>query len=378
MTTSFYRRPLPEGLVPFASDEGRAVFREALEAGTMEGFFALAEQFHTQAEPAFCGLGSLVVALNALGVDPGRAWKGPWRWFGEEMLDCCVSLEEVRSVGLTLDEVGCLARCNGARARVRRADAAPVGELRAAVLAASRRARGEVVVASYSRASLGQTGSGHFSPVGGLHVGRDLALLLDVARFKYPPHWVPVERLHGAMCTTDEVTGRSRGWVVLEGGGRPMAALAAFRPDASWRPLVLELARVTPRALDGRAAADGAGAARAVLEAVPERFMDTLSLVEATVPTDPPELGEAVARARAALERTRARGLVDAAGPPFAGRAALAALLLALPERVIAPLSGAGRAELDAARAEPLDPLLAHEIGLLRDQLAALVEHACC
>ena len=96
MTTSFYRRPLPEGLVPFASDEGRAVFREALEAGTMEGFFALAEQFHTQAEPAFCGLGTLVIVLNALAIDPGRRWRGAWRWFAEELLDCCVPLEDIQ------------------------------------------------------------------------------------------------------------------------------------------------------------------------------------------------------------------------------------------------------------------------------------------
>lgn len=378
MSESFYRRPLPDGLVPFAGDEGRAIFREALAAGTMEGFFALAEQFHTQAEPAFCGLGSLVVALNALGVDPGRSWKGPWRWFGEEMLDCCVALDDVRKVGLTLDEVGCLARCNGAHARVRRATDAPVAELRAAIEAASRRPRGKVVVASYSRATLGQTGSGHFSPIGGLHAGRDLALLLDVARFKYPPHWVPVERLHAAMAPIDEATGRSRGWVALEGGGRPMAALAAFRPDATWRPLVLELARSTPRALTGQAPADGPAAVRAVLAAVPSGFLGTLALVDASAPVDPPELAESIRAARGALERTSARALVEAAGPPFAGRAALAALLLALPERVLAPLAGEGRGALDAARAEALDPLLAHEIGLLRDQLDALVEHACC
>jgi len=33
------------------------------------------------------------MALNALSIDPGRVWKGPWRWFSEEMLDCCTPLE---------------------------------------------------------------------------------------------------------------------------------------------------------------------------------------------------------------------------------------------------------------------------------------------
>jgi glutathione gamma-glutamylcysteinyltransferase len=45
---------------------------------------------------------------------------------------------------------------------------------------------------SYSRKVLGQTGDGHFSPVGGYHPGKDLALIMDTARFKYPPHWVPL------------------------------------------------------------------------------------------------------------------------------------------------------------------------------------------
>jgi len=52
-----------------------------------------------------------------------------------------------------------------------------------------------VLIASYDRASLGQTGNGHFSPIGGYHMERDLVLVLDVARFKYPPHWVSAERL---------------------------------------------------------------------------------------------------------------------------------------------------------------------------------------
>ena len=31
--------------------------------------------------------------LNALHVDPGRTWKGVWRWFDESKLDCCKPLE---------------------------------------------------------------------------------------------------------------------------------------------------------------------------------------------------------------------------------------------------------------------------------------------
>lgn len=70
-----------------------------------------------------------------------------------------------------------------------------------------------------------QTGDGHFSPIGGYHAARDLVLILDVARFKYPPHWVPLPLLWQSMQQTDRVTGESRGYVVLTPPAQPAAAL---------------------------------------------------------------------------------------------------------------------------------------------------------
>jgi hypothetical protein len=64
MPDTLYRRPLPAALLPFSSPEGKVVFQQAFAAGGLDGDFPLAEQF--PAEPAFCGLGSLVVALNAV------------------------------------------------------------------------------------------------------------------------------------------------------------------------------------------------------------------------------------------------------------------------------------------------------------------------
>lgn len=179
----------------------------------MDGYFPLAEQFHTQSEPSYCGLGSLVVALNALAIDPGRLWKGSWRWFGEEMLDCCIPLEEIRRRGLEMDELACLARCNGARVEAVHADATNLTAFRKALEKATRGSG--VLIASYDRSVLGQTGAGHFSPIGGYHAARDLVLVLDVARFKYPPHWVRAEQLWHAMQPNDPATGRPRGWLSL-------------------------------------------------------------------------------------------------------------------------------------------------------------------
>ena len=112
MANTHYKRPLPKTAIAFASPEGRRLFAEAQVAGGMTGYFPLAEQFHTQSDPAYCGLGSLVMAFNALAIDPERLWKGAWRWFAEDMLDCCLPLAEIRERGLSIDELACLARCN--------------------------------------------------------------------------------------------------------------------------------------------------------------------------------------------------------------------------------------------------------------------------
>jgi len=213
---TFYMRPLPSEQPALDSETGRRLFAEALIDGGMASYFKIAQQFHTQSEPAYCSLGTLVCALNALGIDPARQWKGPWRWFSEELLDCCKPLEEIRLVGLSLDEVACLARCSGAQVALHRPGSEyGVERFREHVIEIATRNEPAVLIVNYSRRTLGQTGDGHFSPIGGYHAASDSVLVLDTARFKYPPHWVPVESLFAAMQALDDATGLPRGWIAL-------------------------------------------------------------------------------------------------------------------------------------------------------------------
>ncbi|KAF3891303.1 hypothetical protein DA73_0400035045 [Tolypothrix bouteillei VB521301] len=214
-THGFYRRPLPSQLIAFSSLEGRQIFTEALTLGGMDSYFALAEQFHTQSEPAYCGLGTLVVVLNALSIDPGRIWKGLWRWYSEEILDCCLQLRAIKERGMTFDQFVCLGRCNGAKVEAYRYDNTTIEAFREAIEQAARSPEGFHMVVSYSREVLGQTGDGHFSPIGGYHRKRDLVLIMDVARFKYPSHWVPLSLLWDALAPLDPATGKPRGYILL-------------------------------------------------------------------------------------------------------------------------------------------------------------------
>ncbi|XP_069137707.1 glutathione gamma-glutamylcysteinyltransferase-like [Argopecten irradians] len=211
----FYRRSLPEGCIAFSSAEGKTIFKEALESGHMGCYFKMAAQFSTQSEPAFCGLTTLVMILNALEVDPGKIWKSPWRWYNENMLECCVPFKIIKEKGITDDQFICMAGCNSLEAESTRVDdTASIETFRDHVARLSKQ-DDQFIALSYSRKTLGQTGDGHFSPVGGYHPDRDLVLVMDTARFKYPPHWVPLVTVWEAMKPLDKSTGKPRGYCIL-------------------------------------------------------------------------------------------------------------------------------------------------------------------
>jgi hypothetical protein len=95
MSLTFHRRTLPKSCIALSSPEGKKLFAFAHAHGGLKSFFELMEHFLTQSEPAYCGISTLVMTLNALAVDPRVTWKGPWRWYEESMLNCCIDLELV-------------------------------------------------------------------------------------------------------------------------------------------------------------------------------------------------------------------------------------------------------------------------------------------
>lgn len=204
---------------------------QALQNGTAASYIPLTEQFVNQSDPAFCGVTTLMMVLNTLAIDPNVRWRGGWRFYGNEsvLLDqCCFHEERIQRIGIHLEEFNRMAQCQGLSSKMYRPSAAAtVDDFRRDVVEiltyqANDDTDNGVVVASFSRQALGQTGDGHFSPIAAYH--EDKVLVLDVARFKYQPYWVSVEALYHSMQYLDEATQKPRGWFVL----RPPVRSAQF------------------------------------------------------------------------------------------------------------------------------------------------------
>jgi len=138
---------------------------------------------------------------------------------------------DVRADGMSLAEFGALASSVGLHTKQQFADRSSLREFKEAIWEAlgcgvgcgngagdgSHRHTpyggrgGTHVVVAFNRAALKQTGEGHFSPLGGYSRRHSAVLVMDVARFKYPPYWVPLEALWEAMQPADPSTGRPRG-----------------------------------------------------------------------------------------------------------------------------------------------------------------------
>ena len=203
-------------LIPYKSEKGKSMLVDCLRSSSGDVYLSLSEQFLTQSSPPSCGVATLAMVLNSLRVDPGRVWRKPWRWFTEEMLVSCFPLEKsLETLGLTIEHFGLIAECNGAVAQTFYGSNTSLEDFRSIVRALFSGSRESRLVVAFDRAVLGQTGTGHYSPIGAYHEQSDMVLVMDVARFKYPPYWVLVETMWRAMRTVDPETHRSRGFFAM-------------------------------------------------------------------------------------------------------------------------------------------------------------------
>jgi hypothetical protein len=210
--------PLPANLVDFNSPEGEHYL---IEAEANADYFPLASQFVTQKTQAYCGIASLAMVLNAMGVQaPSAPEYEPYKFFTQDNVlnaetDAILPREVLARRGTTLDQLGALVAYRGLNAEVHHAGDETLDAFRKTARQALL-AHDQYVIVNYLRKALGQQIGGHISPLAAYDEKRDRFLILDVARYKYPPVWASSADIYAAMNTIDAVNGgKTRGYVLV-------------------------------------------------------------------------------------------------------------------------------------------------------------------
>ncbi|MDI1442702.1 phytochelatin synthase family protein [Polyangium sp. 6x1] len=213
---------LPADLVALDTPEGEALL---VEAAARADYFHLAGHHTTQETPSACGIASAVTILNALQVPAPLDDKLGVQTFthGDFFNTCARDVFTPQSVargGTTLAQLADLLRCHPVRVDVVHGEDTTLEDFRKR-LAENLADPTSFIVVNYLRSEVGQEYTGHHSPLGAYNAAKDRVLVMDVARYKYPPTWVRTESLYNAIRTTDLVSGRSRGYLVVAAAEKP-------------------------------------------------------------------------------------------------------------------------------------------------------------
>ena len=260
---SFYKRKEPNKGINFISDTSKMLLQDCLKKNTANPFFELIDQYCTQSDPAFCGSSNLMIILNTLKKDPNYKWKGIWRWYDDRNIKC-MNVENVLDYGITLTQWGLLLKCNGiSNFKIYRPmpnsnnfnlinillnkynnslydkiaydnispilhtkdcknkkinkinynlcneDFFKVASLSSCLF------NNFYLMCNLGRKALGQTGDGHFTPIGAYHQNSNNGLLLESARFKYNSRWFKIPDIYNSLLTKDSFTDKERGFLLI-------------------------------------------------------------------------------------------------------------------------------------------------------------------
>lgn len=210
--------PLPPDLIAFDSPEGQELL---LESDANDDFWDLSSQFVTQVNQAYCGVASMVMVLNSLDIPaPEAPQYEPYRVFTQENFfdnpatQQVLSPDVVSQQGITLEELGQFLSSYSVNAQVYHSADTTLDEFRRIVVE-NLDEPGNFVLVNYLRSEIEQERGGHISPLAAYDEESDRFLILDVARYKYPPVWVEAEDLWRAMATVDSTSGKTRGFVLV-------------------------------------------------------------------------------------------------------------------------------------------------------------------
>lgn len=204
-------------LISLDSKEGTKLFYRFDQAPY---FWRLNSEFISQKNLTFCSIASSVMVLNALKVTaPHDPAYGKYSMFTQENfftdpVKKILSIDQVTQKGSTLDQISEALRTFGVTVKTFHANKSSLKKFRKLVKNTINKQQGYIIV-NYLRTGVGQEGGGHMSPIAGYDPKTDRILLLDVARYRYPPVWVQTQDLWNAMNTQDSDSKAFRGYVLV-------------------------------------------------------------------------------------------------------------------------------------------------------------------
>jgi hypothetical protein len=197
--------PVPPNLIALTQPEGQ---KRLMSSADNQSYWPLSEYFETQRNEAYCSVASSVMALNALGIKRPESTQYPdFPYFSQEDFFRSVDPQvanaaRVSREGMTLDQL-----------KFRSSDLT-LAQFRDLIRDTTGHSD-RFALLNFRRVEIGEEGGGHWSPLAAYNAASDSALLLDVARYKYPAVWVPIAQLYAASQAVDNVSGLSRGLVIV-------------------------------------------------------------------------------------------------------------------------------------------------------------------
>jgi hypothetical protein len=209
-------------LIEYNSIDGKKLFYQSRYNNS---FFALSPYFVTQKNLTFCGVASAVMVLNALDLKhpPVDSAYTPYRFFTQnniftDQVKSVVNIAHIKKSGLTLNEFGLLVKKFPVEVTIVHANESSFNDFHERALKALKQENTFVVV-NFGRKDLYHNKGGHFSPLGMYDLKTDRFLLLDVARYRYPPVWMHARDLWSSMNTLDADSGEFRGFAIISAAG---------------------------------------------------------------------------------------------------------------------------------------------------------------
>jgi hypothetical protein len=208
---------LDAGLTSLSSSRGELLLNSSQAKAD---FVPLISHFVTQINPAYCGIASSVMVLNALEVTATETPAWQRGYLNQENIftpqtDAVIDRHLIARQGLTLSQLAKLLETYPVTVEVYYGSDLGLEQFRQ-ILALQLAQPRQYLLVNYLRASIGQEIGGHISPLAAYNATQDQVLILDVARYKYPPVWVSVQALWQAMRTMDPVSGKSRGFLIMQ------------------------------------------------------------------------------------------------------------------------------------------------------------------